>query len=218
MDSIQFLNSFFSHSSDGMLLLDAELSALQANTVFYQLTGFDEDTILAKDLHTIFPASNDGVDSIAISKKLENDRIWQGEFSYVNGQGETRRLVTTILPLTLADSASSHWLAIFKSLTLQNYTESQISSASFDALTELPGPVIFYDRVEQALHISRRQNQPVALLLIDLDRFARINDGLGREYGDHVLQEIARRIKCSLRESDSAARITGDNFCLLIAD
>lgn len=216
MDFTQFLKSFFFHSSDGLLLLDAELSVLRANTVFCQLTGYEKEAVLGRRLASIFGVDQDDVDHSQICRTVKNGDIWQGEFHYVNGQGESRKLVTSILPAPLAGSGASTCLAICKSRALKNYADSQMGTANFDALTELPGSVIFIDRVRQALHISRREKQPVALLLVDLDRFARINDALGREHGDHVLQEIARRIKCSLRESDSAARITGDNFCLLI--
>ncbi len=216
MDSIPFLNIFCNHSSDGMLLLDQQLFVLQANTAFYQLTGFKDEISPGTRFDAIFSIKKKALDHSTITSNLQTNRIWKGSFSYENGQGETRELNVTILPLAHTGTDPSGSVAILKSSGLKDTSASQTSSANFDALTGLPGAAIFYDRVDQALRISRRTKQSVALLLVDLDRFAMINDGLGREHGDKVLREIAGRIKHSLRESDSAARITGDNFCLLI--
>ncbi len=216
MESILFLNDFFNHSSDGMLLLDPQLSALQANTAFYQLTGFKDHITPGTRFDTIFAINKDVFNHSTIVKHLQNNHVWQKAFSYENGQGETKELNVTILPLPDTANGSPGSVAIFKYYGLTTTFSDQSSTGNFDILTGLPGATIFYDRVEQALSVSRRTKQSIALLLVDLDRFAMINDGLGREYGDEVLREIAGRIKSSLRESDSAARITGDNFCLLI--
>jgi len=87
--------------------------------------------------------------------------------------------------------------------------------AMHDALTGLPNRTLFNDRVEQALLAARRDGTGFAILLIDLDRFKEINDTLGHQSGDRVLQEVARRLQLKLRESDTVARLGGDEFALL---
>jgi diguanylate cyclase (GGDEF)-like protein len=87
--------------------------------------------------------------------------------------------------------------------------------ALHDSLTGLPNRLLFRDRVEQALLAARREAGSFAVLLIDLDRFKEINDTLGHESGDRVLEEVAQRLRWTLRESDTVARLGGDEFALL---
>lgn len=88
--------------------------------------------------------------------------------------------------------------------------------AHSDMLTGLPNRRALAERVDYAQAIARREGAPFALLNVDLDRFKQINDTLGHSYGDRVLKEVAERLKASLREVDMVARLSGDEFALLI--
>ena len=90
--------------------------------------------------------------------------------------------------------------------------------AHFDALTSLPNRAMFMDRLKQAIAQAHRKKQQLALLFIDLDRFKHINDTLGHEAGDEVLQEIARRLNACVREVDTAARLGGDEFTIILTE
>jgi diguanylate cyclase (GGDEF)-like protein len=88
--------------------------------------------------------------------------------------------------------------------------------ALHDGLTGLPNRTLFRDRVTQALLSARRGGPPPAVMLMDLDRFKEINDTLGHQAGDRVLEEVARRLSAALRESDTIARLGGDEFAILL--
>lgn len=88
--------------------------------------------------------------------------------------------------------------------------------ATHDSLTGLANRRLFYDRLQQAIHHARRYDSKVGLLFIDLDRFKEINDRHGHHIGDAVLTEVAQRLSRSVRESDSIARIGGDEFVVLL--
>ena len=88
--------------------------------------------------------------------------------------------------------------------------------AYYDALTDLPNRTLFADRLRQAVRIGQREKQQFALLVMDLDRFKNINDTLGHHAGDQALQEAATRIKACMRESDTLARMGGDEFAILL--
>ena len=88
--------------------------------------------------------------------------------------------------------------------------------AYYDSLTALPNRRLFSKLLNQALGISRRYGGSLAVLFIDLDRFKNINDTLGHEAGDLLLQEMAKRFKNCLRDSDVVARLGGDEFVVLL--
>ena len=96
---------------------------------------------------------------------------------------------------------------------------AELEHLSFhDALTELPNRALFRDRVEHALAGQRRDRLPVAVLFLDVDDLKSVNDGLGHAAGDTVLRELARRLEDCMRPSDTAARLGGDQFAVLIHD
>lgn len=88
--------------------------------------------------------------------------------------------------------------------------------AQHDTLTNLPNRALFSDHLERALAHARRDRQALAVMFMDLDEFKAVNDRLGHDVGDHLLQQVARRLRGSLRESDTVARVGGDEFVALV--
>jgi len=89
------------------------------------------------------------------------------------------------------------------------------NQAMHDALTGLPNRVLLQDRLQQAIRMMQRGNQPMALLLLDLDRFKEVNDALGHQVGDQLLQRVGQRLEKLLRTSDTVARLGGDEFAVV---
>ncbi len=88
--------------------------------------------------------------------------------------------------------------------------------ALHDGLTELPNRALLSDRLQQATRAARREGHTLALMIMDLDHFKEINDTLGHQYGDLLLQQVAQRMREALRESDTVARLGGDEFAVLL--
>ncbi len=96
-------------------------------------------------------------------------------------------------------------------------SEAQIRfMAYYDSLTALPNRQLFYDRAEQAIHVARRNNAIVAIMFMDLDSFKSINDTMGHEGGDKVIQAISKRLSENLRKTDTVTRFGGDEFLILL--
>ncbi len=104
-------------------------------------------------------------------------------------------------------------------ITERKRTEARmLHLAQHDALTGLPNRLLFDDRLQQALARCRRQGSLMAVILLDLDNFKQVNDALGHRVGDGVLLETGRRLRAALRESDTVARIGGDEFAFILQE
>jgi diguanylate cyclase (GGDEF)-like protein/PAS domain S-box-containing protein len=88
--------------------------------------------------------------------------------------------------------------------------------AHYDLLTGLPNRMLFYDRLSTAIGLARRDVSELALLFVDLDRFKNVNDTMGHEFGDLLLKQAAARIRSCVRQSDTVARIGGDEFTVIM--
>ena len=86
----------------------------------------------------------------------------------------------------------------------------------YDTLTGLANRQLFFDRLAQALHAARAEVRQLAVMIIDLQRFKRINDTLGRHAGDRVLKELANRLQRTISEFATPARIGGDRFAVVV--
>ena len=108
---------------------------------------------------------------------------------------------------------------IVHDITIRKQADDRLIWLSYyDELTGLANRRLFVDRLQNAINMAHRTKQPVSLFYLDLDRFKFINDSMGHSVGDEVLKETARRIVCTLRDSDIAARLGGDEFIILLPE
>jgi diguanylate cyclase (GGDEF)-like protein/PAS domain S-box-containing protein len=91
-------------------------------------------------------------------------------------------------------------------------------SAQHDVVTNLPNRLLLNDRITQSVALARRQNRPIAVIFLDLDRFKYINDSLGHATGDKLLQSVSKRLLGSVRGSDTVSRQGGDEFVILLSE
>ncbi len=101
---------------------------------------------------------------------------------------------------------------------VQIRTKQLVQQAYYDPLTDLPNRTLFTDRLNQGITKAKRNEKELALFFIDLDKFKQINDSLGHDIGDAVLQQVTQRIGSVLREKDTLSRLGGDEFTVIIED
>lgn len=114
-------------------------------------------------------------------------------------------------------SGENEVLAIVRDITERKTQAAALEyQALHDTLTDLPNRTLVLDRLRQAIHAAGRESKPLALLLMDLDRFKDVNDALGHHHGDQLLKQVGPRVLSVLRESDTIARLGGDEFAVLL--
>jgi diguanylate cyclase (GGDEF)-like protein/PAS domain S-box-containing protein len=114
-------------------------------------------------------------------------------------------------------SGADEVLSIVRDITDRKHQAAALEyQALHDTLTDLPNRTLVLDRLNQAIHAADRENRPLALLLMDLDRFKEVNDALGHHHGDLLLKQVGPRVLSVIRESDTIARLGGDEFAVLL--
>ncbi len=135
------------------------------------------------------------------------------------GQHDSGRSNDDTSEESAAETPSFGRVWTFSDITERKHYEEQLEHRAFhDPLTELPNRSLFMNRVEQGLARLDRRGKALAILFFDLDRFKVVNDTMGHEKGDLLLQEIGKRLNAMLRPGDTAARFGGDEFTLLLED
>jgi diguanylate cyclase (GGDEF)-like protein len=135
----------------------------------------------------------------------------------VEGKDELAGLGRAFNEMTEALQASRQ--ALDQEILERKQAEERIRYlAMHDALTDLPTRRLLSDRMRQALAAARRKKEMVAVLYVDLDGFKQINDRHGHQVGDAVLEEVARRLRSNLRATDTAARVGGDEFAVVLPE
>jgi diguanylate cyclase (GGDEF)-like protein len=147
---------------------------------------------------------------------LETDE-WCGEITQRRKDGA---IITAEARWTLVRDHEGRPLSILSintDITRRKAAENEIQQLAFyDRLTELPNRQLLLDRIKKSLNIASRTHQPGALLFIDLDNFKTLNDTLGHDRGDLLLQQVAQRLNKYMRQSDTVARFGGDEFAVLL--
>jgi diguanylate cyclase (GGDEF)-like protein/PAS domain S-box-containing protein len=141
------------------------------------------------------------------------------EEDIVFDDGTIRHLIGNAAPLRDSGGKVYGAVAAFIDITARRNMEEQIRRmAHFDSLTGLPNRILLMDRLEQALAISQRNQSKTSVIFMDLDHFKEINDSLGHHVGDMLLQQVAERIRASLREVDTVSRLGGDEFVMVLPE
>jgi diguanylate cyclase (GGDEF)-like protein/PAS domain S-box-containing protein len=216
---LQFANSVYQAVGEVVMITDSNNRIIAINHAFTQLTGYAPDESIGKPMNFMFSERHDEAFKQAISNKLNATGIWEGEIWNRRKNGEEHaewQLIHTIY-----DNKGNvlKRAVLISDVTDQKRAEETIRRhAYYDPLTGLPNRRLFHDRLGLELRKANRANLPIALLFIDLDHFKDVNDTFGHEAGDSVLHEAACRISDCVRESDTVARLSGDEFTVILSE
>ena len=209
----------FSHAREGILITDAEGIILDVNQTFSELTGYPREETLGRNPRLIKSGRHDARFYEALWRDLTEKHYWHGEIWNRRKNGEIFPGMLTISAVCDSQGKVLQYVALFTDITEIKAHERQLEAmAHYDALTGLPNRSLLSDRLHQAMAMAIRRGQKIAVCYLDLDGFKPVNDNYGHPVGDQLLIALAGRMKLVLRESDTLARVGGDEFVAILLD
>lgn len=210
-------------SPNGIMITSADPSEdaplVYVNRAFERITGFSRDEVMGRNPRFLYGEEHDQRGLITIRNAIKSQREGEAILRYYRKDGTLFWNELTVAPVFDDEGVATHFVGIINDITDRKQYEEQLERQySQDTLTGLASRNLLQDRVEQAIAAARETHHHLALLFIDLDQFKRINDSLGRSAGDAVLREVAERLRGAVRPRDTVARISGDEFVILIND
>ncbi|SNY55710.1 PAS domain S-box-containing protein/diguanylate cyclase (GGDEF) domain-containing protein [Arsukibacterium tuosuense] len=216
---LQLLARMFEQSSEGVLITNAEQQIVMVNEAFTKISGYSADEVLGKNPKMLASGRQDKAFYSNMWLTIAKQGNWQGEIWNRRKDGRTYPEWLSISQIIDDNDQVSHYVALFSDISQYKEDEAQIKFlANYDPLTQLPNRSLLIDRTEQALLHAERNSQPLAMLLMDLDRFKQINESLGHEIGDELLIQVAQRLRKLCRAEDTLCRLGGDEFVLVLPD
>lgn len=219
--SLRKLSQAVEQSPESVIITDLNGTIEYVNATFVEKSGYSREDVLGTQARVFDPASNQTQGELfaALCGALNEGRVWQGEFSCTRKDGSTYPEFVSISPVRAADGQISHYLMVRQDLSDKKRSEEEIQRLAFyDGLTDLPNHTLLRDRLAQSLATGRRSQHQEALLLVNVDRFKNINDARGHTLGDTLLKALSQRLASLLREGDTLARMTADEFAILLPE
>ncbi|ELR64500.1 diguanylate cyclase [Photobacterium marinum] len=217
-ESLQLSSMVFQNSSEAMIVTDGHGNILKSNPAFTVLTGYSSNESQGRTPQYLISTHQDHTSYHTILRAIHSSGHWQGEIQCRRKTGE---LYIALLNINaIYDTSLTIQLVVIQ---LSDITEKKKSEeiiwkqANYDTLTNLPNRRLFFKKIKDEKQRADKIDLPFAVLFIDLDNFKRINDTLGHDMGDRLLEEAAQRISDSVRNNiDIVSRLGGDEFTIIL--
>lgn len=202
-----------------VLITDARGAIEYVNEEFVEVTGYSAVEVMGLNPRILSSGDSDQHLYDQMWQTISTGKDWHGELLNCTKAGVSYWSSLSISPITNEVGDITHYVSISEDISKQKETQAQIERLAFyDPLTKLGNRRLFREQLNLELRKVQRQGRFLGMLYLDLDNFKQINDGLGHDVGDLLLQQVGSRLKETLRESDIIARLGGDEFVVLIPE
>jgi diguanylate cyclase (GGDEF)-like protein/PAS domain S-box-containing protein len=219
-ESEQRFRQLVAMSSDWYWEQDESFCFVALTGDFPEKSGIRLDRIVGKTRWDLVPGMAESESGRAHRAMLEAHAPFKNlEYSALDDNGDARWYCINGEPIFDEHGCFSGYRGTGSDITARKLTEQRVHHvAQHDALTGLPNRSLLQDRLGQAVAWANRSGRPVWVMLIDLDRFKYVNDSMGHKAGDVLLMTVAARLRSSLRDSDTVARLSGDEFVVILSE
>ncbi|MDR7093430.1 diguanylate cyclase (GGDEF)-like protein/PAS domain S-box-containing protein [Hydrogenophaga laconesensis] len=217
--SVSRLNDIVAIAETGAGTNDTEPRIVFVNDAFEQHTGYSRAEVLGQTPRMLLELDPAIPKLRELALGLQQTQQARTELMVRRKNGAMFWVELEVVSVQATAEEVTHWVAVGRDITQRKTAEDMIRHLAFyDALTDLPNRQLLLDRLQQALAASARSGQHGALMFIDLDNFKILNDTLGHQMGDQLLQKVAARLTKSVRKTDMVARLGGDEFVVMVDD
>lgn len=209
--------SLIANASDVIMIVEVDGALRFVSPAGERTLGFRPEAVTGKNLLDVWIGADTEPLRTLLAEIAETPAGTVGPVELAVERGTNRYVLECVGSNLTADPAVGGLALNFRDISERKALEEQLRRMAFhDPLTLLANRTLFKDRVQHALALAQRGHFPVAVLFLDLDNFKTINDSLGHDAGDRLLQAVAQRIVQSTRPSDTVARLGGDEFAVLL--
>ena len=209
-------------TSNGLVIArcaDGDNPIEYVNPAFERISGYSASEIIGRDSRFMASPGLDDDERERLRAAIRTRQQVNVVFRNLRKNGELFWNDLTITPVADGTGKVTHFIGVINDVTaLKQRTALLEHEVNHDPLTGLANRTLLWDRLEQAIHMAQRNKTLVAIALIDLNGFKQINDSHGHEAGDEVLKVVAKRLLASVRDSDTVARLSGDEFVLVLVN
>lgn len=213
------LRATFDEAGVGIAHVGLDGKVLKVNRKLCDLMGYPEDHIVGRGFTEFkFAEDRDAAEQERVNL-LATGGTRDVEARYRDRNGDVLWVALSISTVRDPEGKPEYFVAMVQDVTASKAARELVRhQATHDVLTGLPNRALFHDRLTQAINQARRRKSAAAVLFLDLDFFKQVNDVLGHAAGDSLLREVARRLAGSVRSGDTAARIGGDEFAVVLSE
>ncbi|RJX33503.1 MAG: diguanylate cyclase [Oxalobacter sp.] len=216
-ESLRMAVTVFEVVNEAVLVSSRDSKIVSVNPSFTAITGYQADEVIGRDPRDLADPSMQPLLMNDLWRTLVRTGRWQGEVTLRKKNGKPCICWLSVNSVRNDAGHVTSFVSVFSDITERKENEERIYYlAHYDVTTGLPNRALFSDRLRQSVLAAKRYQANLALLFIDLDKFKPVNDRFGHDVGDQLLKEVAQRIRDCIRESDTAARIGGDEFVVLL--
>ncbi|VAX06983.1 diguanylate cyclase/phosphodiesterase (GGDEF & EAL domains) with PAS/PAC sensor(s) [hydrothermal vent metagenome] len=216
-DRLNLAYKVFDSTIDGILITDPEQKIILINRATSTITGYTEAEILGRSPYMLTSNRHNQAFFRSMWQDIAEQGSWRGEVWNRHKNGDIYPLWQNISEVRDEQGQVVNYISIFSDISAIKQTQAELEHlAHHDPLTSLPNRLLLDQHLSQGLERAHRNGQLMAVLFLDLDRFKNINDSLGHQVGDVLLQLASQRLKRLIRAEDLIARLGGDEFAIVL--